>query len=737
MSKSAISLFVFLLAHAALCHAEFTGEQEDRKQLLDGVKEIAAPGWTGTVCVFGENAFVVVAGDSGGNTREPAVAASRLGKGRIVAFGHNGYFSKDAVTVGDTRRLMENALRWAAGKDRPRVAVQGAKDMVAVFQNSTASVQELSGPGWESRLGNVDVLVSADSSGYSHKQAAAVERMIRRGGAFLTAECPWGWQGLNPGKSLANDFGGNKVLVKAGLIWAGGGVQKTSPLGLAAEANLSPLVHATPALQVLLAQAEGKAMPSGEELTQASASVIKAARSLPMDDKILRPTLEEIQKTYSGKLLIEHRPLGVDHALERAVLAMDVRSLQQMPAEQVKAHPTAAVFPGPVPKDAPRVTKSMTMDTGVPNWHSTGLYAAPGGLIEVLVPAKAAKAGLRVRIGCHTDGIWDHDKWSRAPEISRSFAVDAAVTKAANAFGGLIYIEVPAGCTLGNVGVEIRGAVEAPHFVLGKTTPAEWQQAIRNRPAPWAELESDKVIITVPSESVRELNDPTAVMKFWSGVADTCNELLLRPAKRAYAERYVTDVQISNGYMHAGYPIMTLLDVAPLVVDVDKLVSQGSWGHFHEMGHNHQSPDWTFDGTVEVTCNLFTMYVYDKCCHAKESLFKPEEQRNKFAEYLAAGAKFENWKQDPFLALEMYYQLREAFGWETYQKVFAAYDRLSAGERPKTDEEKRDLWMVMFSRAVGKNLGPFFELWRVPTSETARASIKNLPVWMPKGFSKE
>ena len=139
-----------------------------------------------------------------------------------------------------------------------------------------------------------------------------------------------------------------------------------------------------------------------------------------MDDKILRPTLEEIQKTYSGKLLIEHRPLGVDRALERVVLAMDVRSLQQMPAEQVKANPTAAVFPGPVPKDAPRVTKSMTMDTGVPNWHSTGLYAAPGGLIEVLVPAKAAKAGLRVRIGCHTDGIWDHDKWSRAPEISRA-----------------------------------------------------------------------------------------------------------------------------------------------------------------------------------------------------------------------------------------------------------------------------------------------------------------------------
>ena len=56
---------------------------------------------------------------------------------------------------------------------------------------------------------------------------------------------------------------------------------------------------------------------------------------------------------------------------------------------------------------------------------------------------------------------------------------------------------------------------------------------------------------------------------------------------------------------------MTLSDQYDKLVDVNNLMA-GSWGLYHELGHNHQNRDWTFDGTVEVTVNLFTLYVYDK-----------------------------------------------------------------------------------------------------------------------------
>ena len=161
----------------------------------------------------------------------------------------------------------------------------------------------------------------------------------------------------------------------------------------------------------------------------------------------------------------------------------------------------------------------------------------------------------------------------------------------------------------------------------------------------------------------------------------------------------------------------------------------GVWGLWHEMGHNHQQADWTFDGTGEVTVNLFSMYVLEKCSgittEGHPALNLVERARRDKA-HLDAGAPFDKWKSNPFLALDMYIQLKDAFGWDAYKQVFAEYRKLLPEERPKTDEAKRDQWLVRFSKAVGRNLGPFFALWGVPTSEEARASIADLPVWIPE-----
>jgi hypothetical protein len=213
------------------------------------------------------------------------------------------------------------------------------------------------------------------------------------------------------------------------------------------------------------------------------------------------------------------------------------------------------------------------------------------------------------------------------------------------------------------------------------------------------------------------------------------------PLERLRPERYVTDVQISAGYMHSGYPIMTFLDVAPVFAERAALVKRaadgGDWGFFHEMGHNHQSGDWTFDGTGEVTENLFSLYVLDRVFNVRQSghpAILPAGREKAIRDYIAGGADFAKWKSDPFLALYTYMQLQEAFGWEAYRQVFAEYRALPDAARPKSDDEKRDQWMVRFSKTVGRDLGPFFQAWGVPTSDAARASIAELPPWMPEGF---
>ncbi len=448
------------------------------------------------------------------------------------------------------------------------------------------------------------------------------------------------------------------------------------------------------------------------------------------------------------------RPMGrSEAAARRAVMQFVQDHLRTLP-ESVRAHPAAADFPGSVPANAPRITRTLNIDTTEPvghltspysephesRWHSTGLYAAPGELVKVTVPSAVASAGrFHVRVGVHKGDISVREEWTRMPIISRRFRVVSVTTLVANAFGGLIYIEVPHKANLGKIAVRIEDAVAAPLFVLGETDPGAWRNEIRHAPGPWAEIAGRNMIVTTPSSEVRGLDDPAAVAETWDRVLDLNTELAAWPSPaRLRRERFVVDRQVSHGYMLAGYPILAHLDQQAKLVDVEHLRTEGNWGMFHEVGHNHQSLDWTFDGTLEVVVNLFTLYAYEFLCGVPvtESYYGWIDPRSRamIARYDYENPNFELWKRQPAMALLMYVQMQEAFGWDAFRQVFTTYRALPDAERPKSDDEKRDQWLVRFSRQVGRNLGPFFEAWGVPTSPTAWASIADLPVWLPSDF---
>jgi hypothetical protein len=410
-----------------------------------------------------------------------------------------------------------------------------------------------------------------------------------------------------------------------------------------------------------------------------------------------------------------------------------------LPPEKVKAYPGASAFPGAVPSSAPRISKSVSVDLHVPGWHGSGLYAAPGDVVQVSIPKNATGVGLRIQVGTHTDSLWGAGNWARYPAVTMSVPLTSETTSFASPFGGALFVDVPPDLKSGSVMVTIAHAVAAPRFIRGKTSLAEWKSSIRNAPAPWAELEANRVVLSVPSRVIRDLDDPEALMAYWDSVMENVFALYAAPP-RLTPERYCTDLQISNGYMHNGYPIMTFEDVAKTFVTLSDLTSDKGkvWGFYHEMGHNFQRGEWTFDGTGEVTNNLFSLYGNEKLNGVTPATYgkaheamDPVGSRNRLKQYLDGGAKYDQWQGDPFLALSMYVQLREAFGWESFTKVFASYWTSPPADLPKSDLDRRDQWMVRFSKAVGKNLGPFFQAWGVPTSNAARQSIVNLPGWMP------
>lgn len=709
----------------------------DLAALLDGVHEIAAPGAPGTLCVFGDAAFPVVVGGIGKESSGPVVGAARFGNGRVVAFSHNGYFGSDALTTADTAVLMVNATRWAAGG---RALSAGAKLHVGLYRKGGLT-EFFDKHGFKAvdadlrRLNSIHVLVS-DAHSLSDKDVETVAKFVQGGGGLISASCGWGWAQLNPGKDLKTDFPGNKLLVPMGMVWGDGTTQRTGSHGFTAGDRPATTLHAGLALHYTLEHMAGRFQLSADDVSQASATITAAARALPPNDTMFLPKLAKLAGDDKVKVLPTPKtPIKKSDLSLRLAATFQTMTAKILPPEQVKEHPAAKNFPGEVPANTPRVARSLTLDMTVPAWHSTGLYAPAGCVVTVEIPEAAAKKKLWLRIGAHSDSLWNLDKWDRFPEISMRAQLAKPVTKAVSMFGGLIYIEVPDKCDLGELPVKISGAVAAPYFVLGQTKQADWKDRLRKEPAPWAELECSKVIVTVPSSFVRMLDDPDALMKVWEKMVELEDDLAGTAAERKRPERVVCDQQISAGYMHSGYPIMTWMDQPKNFTSKESLL-KGNWGIFHELGHNHQSGHWTFDGTGEVTCNIFSMYVFDKLCGvvpAKGRVGLDEVAKN-YAKHIANGKSFDYWKKEPFLALSMYVQLQDAFGWDAYKKVFAEYRAAPKDELPKNDDEKRDQWMVRFSKTVGKNLGPFFQAWGVPVSQTALEEIRKLPAWMPPHF---
>jgi hypothetical protein len=704
----------------------------DLAQLTQGVTKIGSPGSPGRVCVFGDTAFPVVVGKAD-KVMQPVVGAARLGQGRVVVFGHNGYFDEANLKEADTGKFISNCINWAGrGAQTPNVVALGARNLTDALTSIgfNAAAADLT------KLAPAQVLV-ADAGRIQAKDVDGIVKFIRAGGGFITSATGWGWKQLNPGKELATDLVVNRILNQAGLAIADHSVSDTAAGGFAVGANVPPLAHAGRALSAALASTGGtvKLIKTDEALI--SATLIGAMESLPANDTAFLTRLRALANNPKASTVPTPKtPVKSDNLAGRLLVTMQGQSLRKIAPEQTRPHPAAEFFPGSVPTTAPRLgVVTVNVDTRVRDWHSTGLYAAPGEVITVTVPASAAKQKLRVRIGAHKDELWHLDSWKRFPEITREFPLDAPVTKAACAFGGLVYLVVPKNCALGNVAVQISGAVAAPTYFHGKTSVEQWRATIRNHLAPWGEIASAKVVVTLPSEVLRTLDDPKALMDTWDTVLDLVAELATIPKDRERPERIVCDEQISAGYMHSGYPIMTWMDQPKNFASREALI-QGNWGIFHELGHNHQVSDWTFEGTGEVTCNLFSFYVYDKLCGVKPRDYvhggsgTPVIQFHK--KYFATGTpSFERWQREPFTALCMYAQMQDAFGWEPYQKVFAEYRRLPAAQRPRTEQDKRDQWMVRMSQAVGRNLGPFFSRWQIPVSDAALRSIAHLPAWMP------
>jgi hypothetical protein len=727
--------------------------KEDHAKLASGVVALEMGGSAGGVALAGRLAFPLAQSAQ----RQVVVGCGYNGDrpegGRVVGLAHTSFVSAASPAM---RQWLANLAVWSGRAPRPELLVLAGstKEWTAAGVRAVEAPKQWSASALQ-KAGCVYINLHALSPELARTVLPDLERFSQAGGGLIFASTPWA------AKPELLEFA-SRLMHPAGIAFLSSGPSDTryplAPLP-------SPYASALRALDALLAEQDGKTpLPLAERQTAAAA--LEGCIAADFVPQVLEQALVGLHDKRGWTQFSAEKPMRRNLQPVEALMArFEGWWLRRQPPDKTPAHPLAADYPGlPAPGPEERRELVFNANTGPDKFINhgdrtriaTGLYARPGVPVRVTLPKAAVSAGLKVELGIHVDRNWNLASWRRFPEISTLTPLAQEVTSAANAFGGLVSILVPAGCGLGEVRAIIEGAVAAPVFTLGKTQAGDWKTASA-APGAWGYLETSLWTGYFSREQLRAMEEPARIAGYWHSAVETADQLLGYAPWRKRGESMLVDRDIYVGYGHAGYPVMMMYG-AEKGDGPDALLGrgprQGDWGFLHELGHTFQD---SFDGNYtiathgEVDVNLVPALVLQRL-HGRVSY-----DNNSHGTFDAKSrlADWEKWKALPAgeqtwakackmnVAYDFYFTLAECHGWELYSRAFGRLMKWlqKPGEDPALDaisekapSAKRDRFFVCFCEESGFNLLPFFEKYGLgrgefKLGEAVRARVAKLPVW--------
>ena len=416
---------------------------------------------------------------------------------------------------------------------------------------------------------------------------------------------------------------------------------------------------------------------------------------------------------------------------------------------------SSAYFPGAVaaPADS-TVAKTVKINGSVPkDWGSpvmfstdparrpTGCYLAPGTVVVVKVPSAIANKGYNVRIGAHSWNLIAKTTVKRFDRVSIVYPITDTITRVSNPLGGGIYIEVPHLANNGLVDVEIRNAVESPFFSarsFDKTTLENWRNVERKKPGPWAEFESDKFMMQVPTSWIYNFDNPVTLMNDWDKSLDAVSELFGTPLVRNKTVLYLqVDVSLRATNHSTGYP-QSNQPYTPTATETGnknhfmlKGPQTSDYSVFHELGHAQSFTKFT--GEMEAAINILFIAMQNKKfgmeLNKAYALSVGENARLSIEQGALMWMVTQNFRKGNDMdhsnseGDEMKYQQRgygkyaeivNLFGWDALSRFWkSVHEDYEKGITYPTNTDPTDNRILRMSKAAGVDLTPLIHFWGI------------------------
>ncbi|XP_070803448.1 TRPM8 channel-associated factor homolog [Pituophis catenifer annectens] len=652
------------------------------------------------------------------------LAAAYYGRGRIIVAGREGFLEMPSMIC-----FFLNAINWLSAGTVRNLGIGNSLEGLYSMLDEALIPCELT--NFKEGLGIYCCTV------YDIKDTEGIHEFVSEGGGLLIGGQAWYWTSVNPDSSAIAEYPGNKILNKFGIGIVGKFIElyeNSLPVGEISE--IASTYHFRKALLLFkkhIRNEKGLKPPYSFWLQKLVQDIAIFLEIPAMNSRSFSSVHEEVLEFVQIKGIPAITVHNSVHAYTDHATLLQIASVLYniLPEFQGLVPSLMPNDPNSYPIAPPQNIQVNGSNAGNEAWRSTGMYAPPASTVTLLFPASTLNAKLQVQIGCHIDNLVKDTRWRRPPVVTRHFKVETAKMEISSLWGGLLYIIVPENSSLGYFSVTIEGATQAPYFKHGGTSLQNWQNTIRHYPAPWAELETENIILTLPSDAVRNHDAIPFLLQTWDQMMSAITHLAAIPPIFPRPERIVADVQISENSVRTGYPIIINLRAVPAFINVQDFYTKGIWDPIYELGHNQQKSGWEFPPhTKEATCNLWPVYVNETVLNISREIahseLQPHTRKERIENYIRNGANLNDFEE--FTAFEPYLQLQEAFGWDPYIHILAKYQTMR--NIPYEKNDKMNLWVETFSQEVNRNLAPFFKTWGWPIEDTVSENLASIyPAW--------
>ncbi|MCU4991121.1 M60 family metallopeptidase [Bacillus cereus] len=351
-------------------------------------------------------------------------------------------------------------------------------------------------------------------------------------------------------------------------------------------------------------------------------------------------------------------------------------------------------------------------------YEPTGIYVKPGE--EVVIQVEGTQQ-IKAYIGTY----------SYEKEEPKQFNLNPGENKISSSNGGLLYFY-----NYHNTGELVakvkKGGTTNPLFILGKHTTKDWKRMLAENPDPYAiEMKGENSLLTMHPETVAghlKQEDPAALLKKHDEIINIEHKISglskdgVGVANQGKHSIHFVEDWYTDNYMYATYyrTAYSKGNLGP-VLNLEELTNDG-WGPWHEVGHQHQQNTWLWDGLGEVTVNIYSLAVQTTFGHKT----RLEQEGRYEAAFAYLGKPDAQEKMDVFEKLVMFWQLHLVYGDQFYPNLHQMYRLLHDTELPKSDEEKKQMFIYMTSKVAGQNLIPFFDKWGLFANDATREKIEKL-----------